>query len=67
MVVKDSLKLNRFQNVAIPENSTFFARFRGVLPTGSDFSGDENIPDVQSKLGAIIEGMEDFDKQRARE
>lgn len=57
MVIPDSLKLNRFQHVAIPENSTFFSRFEGVRPSEAHFSGDDGTPELQSKVDAIVNGM----------
>lgn len=56
MIIPDQLKLNRFQHVAIPENSTFFSRFEGVRPTSASFSGDDDTPELQSKVDAIVNG-----------
>lgn len=57
MVVHESLKLNRFQHVAIPDNSAFFSRFEGVRPTSASFSGDDDSsPELQSKIDAIAAG-----------
>lgn len=56
MIIPDQLKLNRFQHVAIPENSTFFSRFEGVRPTSTAFAGDDDTPEIQSKVDAIING-----------
>lgn len=53
MVVIEELKLNRFRPVAIPDNRTFFGRFGETNPLGSQYSGDEMIPDLQSKLDAL--------------
>lgn len=56
MIVKESLKLNRFTYTDIPDNCAFFSRFEGVRPTSTAFSGEDASPEIQSKIDAIVSG-----------
>lgn len=74
MVIPDKMRLNRFQAVRIPNNCDFFARFGTSMPLDSQFSGDDELKPVQSKLDAIIstenlleQDMRDYDAQRAKD
>lgn len=60
MVVIEELKLNKFIPVAIPCNKTYFSRFGETNPISSQYSGDDDLPDCQSKIDAIREADREY-------
>lgn len=67
MYVIDELKLNRFQDVAIPKVSDVFARIgRGDVPSDKAFTGDSVADFGQRKTDQLAQSMADYE-QYARE
>lgn len=46
-------KVNKFQDVAIPSNKSFFARLGPVSPDTLKYSGDEVVPEQMNKNDSI--------------
>lgn len=67
MRIPAKLKLNKFRLVTIPHNATYFSRFQPASMPSSSFTGDENAPMGETKLGQMIETMKEFDKIREEE
>lgn len=50
MYIPDEMKkVNKFEDVAIPSNKSFFARLGAVAPETLKYSGDEVIPEPMTK------------------
>ena len=66
MFVPEKLKLNRFVDVNIPDNRSYFTRFgKSVVPTGS-YTGDDSAPMPKNKVDTFVD-MEEFDRVRQLE
>lgn len=52
-IPEDMKKENKFADVAIPSNKSFFARLGEVSPDSLKYSGDEVIPEQMSKTQSI--------------
>ena len=63
MYVPDEMKLNRFQDVNIPENKSFFARYGYNSPNIDSFSGDDIPPEIGRKSDNLAL-MAEYDRQR---
>lgn len=67
MYVIDELKLNRFQDVAIPKCSELFSRIgRTGIPSDKAFTGDIVADFGQRKTDQLAQSMSDYE-QYARE
>lgn len=55
MYIPEKLKLNKFRQVDIPANKDYFARYGLVDVPASQYSGDNSMPQNQSKIDAILE------------
>lgn len=70
MYIPESLKkVNKFQDVAIPSNKSFFARLGEVSPDSLKYSGDEVVPEQMRKTDSIndyIEYAEQMAKQESK-
>lgn len=53
MYIPEKMKVNKFEDVAIPSNKSFFARLGAVAPETLKYSGDEPIPEPMSKTDEI--------------
>lgn len=53
MYIPEKMKVNRFEDVAIPSNKSFFARLGQVSPDSLKYSGDEVIPESMRKNDSI--------------
>lgn len=62
MIIIDDLKLNKFRLVAVPDNRSIFSRFGESVPLSSQFSGDEDIPENQSKIDTLRAADRDYNK-----
>lgn len=56
-IPEEMKKVNRFEDVAIPSNKSFFARLGAVAPEQLKYSGDEVIPEPMSKSDSIDDFM----------
>lgn len=48
-------KENKFVDVAIPSNKSFFARLGNVDPGTLKYSGDEVVPEQMSKVDSLAD------------
>lgn len=48
-IPEEMKKVNKFEDVAIPSNKSFFARLGAVAPETQKYSGDEVVPEPMSK------------------
>lgn len=48
-IPKEMMKVNKFEDVAIPSNKSFFARLGSVAPETLKYSGDDVVPEPMSK------------------
>lgn len=46
-------KVNKFEDVAIPSNKSFFARLGEVKPESLSYSGDDVVPEPMTKTQSI--------------
>lgn len=53
MYIPEKMKVNKFVDVAIPSNKSFFARLGLVSPESLKYSGDDLVPDQMSKTDSI--------------
>lgn len=67
MYVPDEMKINRFQDVNIPENKSFFARYGFNAPSDvSSYTGDDVPPEIGRKSDNLAL-MDSYDRQRQAE
>lgn len=67
MYIPEELKkVNKFVDVAIPSNRSYFARLGEVSVPSSQFTGDKTLPLVQDKVDQIVEYGE-YAEQMAKE
>lgn len=52
-IPEEMKKENKFIDVAIPSNKSFFARLGQVSPDSLKYSGDELVPEQMSKTDSI--------------
>ncbi len=81
MVVPQSLKLNRFKIVKIPNNRDIFSRYGKFTPGSQAYTGDESVnlnldkigglmqadSEINSEINAIRKRQEDEIRQREQE
>lgn len=66
MYIIEKLKLNRFQDVNIPDNKSYFMRFGLTSPSSGSMTGDEMAPVAKTKIDTFAD-MEEFDRIRQQE
>lgn len=66
MYIPEKMKVNKFEDVAIPSNKSFFARLGAVAPESLQYSGDEPIPEPMSKTESINDYI-DYAEQMSKE
>lgn len=52
-IPEEMKKVNKFEDVAIPSNKSFFARLGEVKPESLQYSGDDVVPEPMSKTQSI--------------
>ena len=57
----DMQKVNRFVDVAIPSNRSYFSRIGEVTVPSTQFTGEELARMNQDKIAQISEAMRDYD------
>lgn len=62
MYIPEKMKVNKFQEVAIPSNKSFFARLGNVNPESLQYTGDEVAPEPMSKTDSINDYIEYAEK-----
>lgn len=68
MYIPEALKkVNKFVDVAIPSNRSYFARLGEVSVPSSQFTGDEMMPLVQDKIDSIVDYAEYAEKMANEE
>lgn len=68
MYCPKELKLNKFREVKIPSNASYFQRYGfAAVPSESLYTGDEELDYGQTKLDAIAEGAELYERFAASE
>lgn len=68
MYIPEALKkVNKFIDVAIPSNRSYFARLGEVSVPSSQFTGDEKMPLVQDKIDSIVDYAEYAEKMANEE
>lgn len=55
MFIPEKMKVNKFQDVAIPSNKSFFARLGNVDPDILKYSGDEVVPEQLNKVDSLVD------------
>lgn len=58
----DMQKVNKFVDVAIPSNRSYFSRIGEVTAPSTQFTGDELARMNQDKIAQISEAMQDYEK-----
>lgn len=53
MYIPEKMKVNKFVDVAIPSNKSFFSRLGEVKVDPSSYTGDEVAPEMMSKTQSI--------------
>lgn len=66
MFIPEKMKVNKFEDVAIPSNKSFFARLGQVSPDVLKYSGDEVVPEQMTK-SQEIDDFALYAEQMARE
>lgn len=66
MYIPEKMKVNKFEDVAIPSNKSFFARLGLVSPDALQYSGDEPVPEQMSKSQSI-EDYRQYAEQMSKE
>lgn len=66
MYIPEKMKVNRFEDVAIPSNKSFFARLGAVAPESLKYSGDDLVPEQMSKTEQINDYI-DYAEQMSKE
>lgn len=61
-IPEDMQKVNKFVDVAIPSNRSYFSRIGEVTAPSTQFTGDELARMNQDKIAQITEAMEDYQK-----
>lgn len=61
-IPEDMQKVNKFIDVAIPSNRSYFSRIGEVTQPSTQFTGDELARMNQDKIAQITEAMEDYEK-----
>lgn len=68
MYIPEELKkVNKFIDVAIPSNRSYFARLGEVSVPSSQFTGDDTLPLVQDKIDQIVDYAEYAEKMADEE
>lgn len=52
-IPEEMKKVNKFEDVALPSNKSFFARLGEVKLPESSYSGDEVVPEAQRKVDEL--------------
>lgn len=60
MVVPQSLKLNRFKIVKIPNNRDIFSRYGKFTPGSQAYTGDEAVNLNLDKIGGLMQADSDI-------
>lgn len=60
------MKVNKFEDVAIPSNKSFFARLGQVSLPSSSYTGDEVVPIDQRKVDEL-DMFEKYAEQMSKE
>lgn len=60
MVVPQSLKLNRFKIVKIPNNRDIFSRYGKFTPGAQAYTGDESVNLNLDKIGSLVQADSDI-------
>lgn len=58
MYIPEKMKVNKFHDVAIPSNKSFFSRLGNVDPNILKYTGDEVAPEPMSKTDSINDYIE---------
>lgn len=66
MYIPEKMKLNKFQDCAIPSNRDYFTRFGGAVVPDTQYTGDELCPEPMNKVEAI-EDMQAYAEMKQRE
>lgn len=61
-IPEDMQKVNKFVDVAIPSNRSYFSRIGEVTAPSTQFTGDELARMNQDKIAQISEAMQDYVK-----
>jgi len=65
-IPKEMMKVNKFEDVAIPSNKSFFARLGAVAPETLKYSGDEVVPEQLSKSDSF-DDFQAYAEMKAKE
>lgn len=65
-IPKEMMKVNRFEDVAIPSNKSFFARLGAVAPETLKYSGDDVVPEQLSKSDSF-DDFQAYAEMKAKE
>lgn len=66
MYIPEKMKINKFEEVAIPSNKSFFSRLGFVAPESLKYSGDEVVPEPLSKSDSF-DDFQRYAEMKAKE
>lgn len=65
-IPEEMKKVNKFEDVAIPSNKSFFARLGAVAPETLKYSGDDLVPEPMSKSDSF-DDFQAYAEMKAKE